>query len=262
MLRWAAKKKIIPSDPLLDIELLMNDRKVIKIVTQDEFKALFTGDWKKVWGNDLIRYAANKLAACTGMRCSEILGLRGEFVFDDHLFLCGQYDKYGYRETKTKIKHHIPLTAELVSDLRMLKRINGDGFIFSLDGGVTPVKDWYLRDGLYRALKQIGISREEQVERGLHLHAWRHFLNTELQRAGLTVRIVQAVTGHKTERMTEYYTHFNSMDFGEVPNVQAALLMAKPEEKKNARPALTLVKTTHDEDAEQDNAVRVFAQFG
>jgi integrase len=191
----------------------------------------------------LLRYIANKLAACTGIRCGEILGLRGEYVFDNHFFLCGQYDeKYKYRETKTKIKHHIPLTAELVKDLRKLMRVNGDGYIFSLDGGVTPVCGKHLRNGLHKALKNIGISKKEAKERGLHLHAWRHFLNTELQKAGLTVQIVQAVTGHKSERMTEYYTHFDPREFGEVPEVQAALLEKKPQEKKTGRPALTLVK--------------------
>jgi hypothetical protein len=41
-------------------------------------------------------------------------------VYDDHIFLCAQYDEYGYQETKTKVKRHIPLTAELVADLRDL----------------------------------------------------------------------------------------------------------------------------------------------
>jgi integrase len=136
------------------------------------------------------------------------------------------------------------LTAELVADLRKLMRVNGEGFIFSLDGGVTPVCGRHLRNGLHKALKNIGISRKEAAERGLHLHAWRHFLNTELQKAGLTVQIVQAVTGHKSERMTEYYTHFDPREFGEVPEVQAALLAKpeRPEGKKTGRPALTLVK--------------------
>jgi integrase len=249
MIRWAAKKRIIlGGDPLIGVERLLNDRKKIQIITRDEFKALFVDDWKKVWDNDHLRYTANKLAACTGIRCGEILGLRGEYVFNDHFFLCGQYDEtYKYRETKTKIKHHIPLTAEVVADLRKLIKLNGDGFIFSLDGGVTPVCGRHLRNGLHKALKKIGISRKEASERGLHLHAWRHFLNTELQRAGLSIRIVQAVTGHKSERMTEYYTHFDPSDFGEVPQVQAALLAKKPEkpkEKKAAFSVLTLVKTT------------------
>jgi integrase len=242
MLRWAAKKKIIPGDPLIGVERLLNDRKQIKIITLDEFKSLFISDWRKVWDNDFLRYTANKLAACTGMRCGELLGLRGENVFDDHLFLCGQYDGYGYRSTKTKIKHHIPLTAELVKDLKKLIQVNGSGYVFSLDGGITPVCGRHLRNGLKKALMNIGIDKAEAEERGLHLHAWRHFLNTELQKAGMTVQIVQAVTGHKSERMTEYYTHFNPMEFGEVPQIQASLLAGKPEGKQTDRSALALVK--------------------
>jgi integrase len=248
MLRWAAKKRIITGDPLIGVERLMNDRKQIKIITQDEFRALFTGDWKTVWENDFLQYTANKLAACTGIRCGEILGLRGEYVFDDHFFLCGQYDEYGYRETKTRIKHHIPLTAELVADLRKLMKVNGEDYIFSLDGGTTPVSGRHLRNGLHKALKNIGISKKEAKERGLHLHAWRHFLNTELQKAGLTVQIVQAVTGHKSERMTEYYTHFDPREFGEVPQVQAALLA---DVKKTDLPALALVPTPERQEADQ-----------
>jgi integrase len=259
MLRWAAKKKIIPGgDPLIGVERLMNDRKKIQIITREEFKALFVDDWKKVWNNDVLRYTANKLAACTGIRCGEILGLRGEFIFDDHFYLCGQYDeKYGYRETKTRIKHHIPLTTELVTDLRKLIEVNGDGYIFSLDGGKKPVCGRHLRNGLKIALKNIGVSNAEAKQRGLHLHAWRHFLNTELQKAGLTVQIVQAVTGHKSERMTEYYTHFNPIEFGEVPEVQAALLakeQVKPEEKQTDIPLFTLVKIPQKEEPKQQAA--------
>jgi integrase len=176
------------------------------------------------------------------MRCGELRGLRGENIFDDHLFLCGQYDEYGYRLTKTKIKHHIPLAPELVGDLRKLAKVNGAGYVFSLDGGNTPVCGRHLRNGLKKALINIGIGETEAAERGLHLHAWRHFLNTELQKAGMTVQIVQAVTGHKSERMTEYYTHFNPMEFREVPEIQAALLAKKPEKDKADRPALALVK--------------------
>ena len=136
MMKWAVKKHIIGRDPFLDVEKLLDEKTDKKIITHVEFKALFVDDWKKVWGNDLLRCTANKIAALTGMRCCEVLGLRGEFVYDDHIFLCGQYDEYGYRETKTKIKHHIPLTDELVKDLRKLMKTNGQGFIFSLDGGL------------------------------------------------------------------------------------------------------------------------------
>jgi len=105
------------------------------------------------------------------MRCCEVLGLRGEFVYDDHIFLCGQYDEYGYRETKTKIKHHIPLTGAIVADLKKLMKINGEGYIFSLDGGATPVTRRHIYNGLRKALNNIGVSDEDIAERGLNIHA-------------------------------------------------------------------------------------------
>jgi integrase len=157
---------------------------------------MFVKDWKKVWSNGLVLCEANKLAALTGMRCSEVLGLRGEYVFDDHIFLYAQYDKYGYRETKTKVKHHIPLAGEVIANLKRLMEVNGEGFLFSLDGGATPVNWKTMYNGFMKALKNIGLTKEQISDRGLNLHAWRHFCNTELEKAGLGIQKVQAVTGH------------------------------------------------------------------
>jgi hypothetical protein len=86
--------------------------------------------------------------------------------------------------------------------------------------------------------------------RGLNVHAWRHFCNTELQKAGLSIQKVQAVTGHKSERSTEMYTHFDPSEFGEVPKVQAELLKPEPEEPENnteGKSGLTLVRMTEGE---------------
>ena len=80
------KKRYVVRDPFLDVEKLHNDLKDIKIITQDEFDKLFVNDWKTVWDGDHLRCTANKLAALTSMRCGEVLGLRGEAVFDDHIF--------------------------------------------------------------------------------------------------------------------------------------------------------------------------------
>jgi hypothetical protein len=51
-------------------------------------------------------------------------------------------------------------------------RINGDGYVFSLDGEFTPVCGKHLRNGLKKALNNIGIDKTEVAERGLYLHAW------------------------------------------------------------------------------------------
>jgi integrase len=246
MYKWAAKKRIIERDPFLDVQRLINEQKDKQIITYDEFQALFVDDWKKVWNNDLLLCTANKLAALTGIRISEILALRGEYVFDTHIYSCAQHDKYGYRETKDKGKKNIPLTSEVINDLRKLMKINGNGYLFSLSGGDKPVTIRHIYNGLRRALRNIGISDDDIKNRGLNVHAWRHFCNTELLNGGVPLVKVQAITRHKSKRMTDRYTHFNPLDFSEVTQVQANLLKKKTpvnDTAENDRPALTLVKT-------------------
>ena len=82
---------------------------------------------------------------------------------------------------------------------------------------------------LNKALNKIGISKEEIKSRGLTLHSWRHFLNTELQRQGLTISQVQSVTGHKSERMTEWYNHPDPMNVPNVTKAQAAIFEQEDE---------------------------------
>jgi integrase len=230
MMIEAVARKIITSDPTENMERLVNDRKDIKIITQEEFKALFVKDWKRVWDNDRICYTTNKLAALTGMRTSEVLGLKGENVFDDHIYLCKQYDEYGYRDTKTKDKHNIPLAPDIIADLEELIIMNGKGFLFSLDGGGEPICRRTMYDGFHRALNNIGIDDTQISERNLHLHAWRHFCNTELLKAGVPISKVQSVTSHKSDRMTDWYSHFDPNEFSEVRKAQEDLL-APAEEK-------------------------------
>jgi integrase len=235
MMIEAVNRKIITADPTEKVEKLVNDRKAIKIITPEEFKKLFVGDWKRVWDNDRVSYAANKLAALTGMRASEVLGLKGGFVYGDHIYLCKQYDEYGYRDTKTKDKTNIPLSPNMIKDIEELKAMNGEGFVFSLDGGATPICRRTMYDDYHRALGNIGISDDEISERHLHLHAWRHFLNTELLKGGLSIPQTQAVTRHKSDRMTEWYLHFDPNEFAQALEVQESLLgVEKPKPVKAA----------------------------
>jgi len=251
MLIEAVERNIIAKDPTDKMGRLVNDRRAIKIITPEEFKKLFVGNWRRVWENDRLSYTANKLAALTGMRASEVVGLKGSFVYDEHIYLCMQYDDYGYRPTKTKDKHNIPLTSDMINELKELKRMNGDGFVFSLDGGATPICRNTVYKHFHRALRNIGITEDEISERHLHLHAWRHFFNTEMLKGGLTVTQAQAVTGHKSERMTEWYCHFDPTEFAKAKEVQEALL--RPAQKKAVKEEKAAVKTS----GNKDKAVKV-----
>jgi integrase len=224
MLAEAVRRELIPSNPCEKVMRLKNDRKKLEILTVQEVQKLFPKNYKSVWGDKEIPYIANRLASFTGMRIGEVLGMRGEFVFDDYLQVCGQYGEFGYKPyTKTKENRNIPLLPEMMGLLRKLMNKNGKGFVFSLDGGATPVTQTYIRRGFDRALKNIGIDEKEIKRRALSLHCWRHFLNTELQRQGLTIQQVQSVTGHRSNRMSEWYSHIDARQIADVAKAQEAI---------------------------------------
>jgi integrase/recombinase XerC len=224
MLKEAVRLKFISVNPSEKIKKLIAQNKEVKILKNDEVQKLFPVDWNKIWDSYEV-YIFNKLAACTGMRLSEILGLRCEHIFEDHIHVCVQYStKYGLRPLKTKDSRNIPITEYLYNELMKLITLNSQGYIFSDSGGGEPVT----RNKVYRetgnAFDRIGINSEERKKRRITVHHWRHFLNTALLMANVSTLKVQKVTGHKSLSMTRHYTHFDSREFTEVLDVQNSLL--------------------------------------
>jgi hypothetical protein len=80
---------------------------------------------------------------------------------------------------------------------------------------------------------KIGISAEEIKRRALTIHGWRHFLNTELLKQGLSIPQVQGVTGHKSVGMTERYNHLEASQITDVMKAQSVIAgTQKPEKAK------------------------------
>jgi integrase len=189
------------------------------------------------------------------MRAGEILGLKGEYVYDDYLLVCVRITADGYRpQTKTNENRTIPLIPEMVELLRTLINKNGNGFVFSKDGGVKPVAQTTLNAAFKNALIKIGINKEEIANRRLSMHGWRHFLNTELQMQGLTISQVQSVTGHRSGRMTEHYSHLDPRKLTDIMKAQQAISGRGktegdkiPEIIKQYPPELHIVKTPEEE---------------
>jgi integrase len=82
ILAEAVKRKIIKSNPAAGIQKLKVERREKKLVTPAEIRRLFPPDWEGVWESELV-CKANKLAAYTGMRIGEVLGLRGKMYLTD-----------------------------------------------------------------------------------------------------------------------------------------------------------------------------------
>jgi len=224
MLSWAVKKKYIKTNPCTNVKFLKEIEKKRELLCAENVKELFGEEWKKYWGKPE-HYMINKLAACTGMRLGELMGLKGEFVYDNRIIVNGQYGKYGYTDTKNHKSRCIPVPNKIVEELCDYKRLNGDGFLFSRDGGKTPISRAQVTGAFRKALTTMDIDREEQKKRGLTFHSWRHFFNTSLLLANVPAAKVQEMTGHISLKMTRKYTQIKGSDLDDITTVQERLLV-------------------------------------
>jgi integrase len=235
MLGYACKQRVIKSNPCRLVEKLKHEGRKIEILTVAEVKALFPARWSVVWDNYTC-YVVNKLAACTGMRIGEILGLRSEYVHDGYIEVCMQYSQTaGYSDVKTHKPRNIPVHRVVEDDLRRLIKANGEGFVFVTKPQDTkPMGRTTVIECFRKALCAIEISQTEQKRRNLTFHSWRHFFNTMLLNANVTDTKVMAVTGHVTEKMKEHYTHFDTAGFVEVTEAQESLMKRRGTKKAGA----------------------------
>jgi integrase len=112
---------------------------------------------------------------------------------------------------------------------------NGQGYLFSADGGKSPVGRRQVYKALYEALENIGVDEKQRKERNLSMHGWRHFFNTTLLMANVSDNKVMSLTGHTTEKMKKHYTHFDTTQFTEVVEVQERLLIAGEVKEESPR---------------------------
>ncbi len=184
------------------------------ILKRDEYEKLFDPDTIEiVWKNRYFHYVLNLFACATGLRQGECLGLQWENVFEDHIYVCHSFEKQ-FRElknTKTEQVRNVPISSRMYSKLLQMKMMYGNSgpYVFSLDSEF-PIYDSTVRKWYDRALNNIGIEKDQRKTRNLSFHSWRHGLNTRLIEAGLSGELIREITGHKTMKMTQHYSHVDT----------------------------------------------------
>ena len=174
-----------------------------------------------VWENHTLYRVINLTAAATGAREGELLAIRSADVHEHHIHIAASWNPhYGLGPTKTKQERDLPLPPRVRKDLEPLRALNAPGFVFSQNGGDRPAAPNMVLRSLGLALERIGVSREEQIARGIVFHSWRHWLNSALRARGVPDPLVREVTGHATAAMTERYQHFMPEHFEPVAAVQ------------------------------------------
>ena len=222
MLAEAVRGGYIESNPCESIQPLKKDPKIRGILSLEEAKKLlFPGNYSKFWVNR-VTYAGNFLSAITGLRLGEVIALQKDDIHETYISVAHSYGRFGLKDTKTHRGRDVPIPALMKQIL--VEIAPAKGYIFSLDGGETPVNRERFTTDLYRALAKMGIDESQRKERNICFHSWRHFFNTTLRAGNISDAKTQALTGHSTKEMTERYTHFKASDFSDVMEIQQMIM--------------------------------------
>jgi site-specific recombinase XerD len=105
--------------------------------------------------------------------------------------------------SKSGHDYYVPMNDELRAILRSLPSRLRSAWVFPSDTGDTPLDPKnFLHRVFYPALKEAKIT-------GLRWHDLRHSFASRPTMAGVDLKTVQGLMGHKTLRMTERYAHLS-----------------------------------------------------
>jgi integrase len=178
----------------------------------------------EIWGGDLRHYTLNLLAASTGMRMGEVQALQNRDYNQTYIAIERSWDrKYGLKKPKWNSQRMVPIpskTSTCLAKVIDMSPFNDPGdFVFFGSTRDLPLSNEAILRTLYKAFKQIGISPEDRRERNITFHSWRHFYNS-MMRGKVHDSKLRRLTGHRTDQMTEHYTHFQLEDFMDVVEIQ------------------------------------------
>jgi site-specific recombinase XerD len=149
-----------------------------------------------------VRHPVRRMALCTiyalGLRLGEGLRLSTGHIDAPRLTVW-------VRDGKGAKDRAVPLPRPLLSRLRhywKAERPQRPGpYLFISSRSQAPLHDTTLQKTFTAACKQLQLSKRASI------HTLRHSYATHLLEAGISLRSIQSVLGHKTMRTTEVYMH-------------------------------------------------------
>jgi integrase len=205
VLQGALHKKLIQTVP--EISTVGGTKTERGILTLEEAKKYFNQEWK-----DERYLTINLIAATTGMRLGEILGLTRGAVKEGYLEVCASWERgRGLKSTKTGNVRFVPLTSRTQACLKIIMErspyTEAEDFVFYGRNRHAPLDHKMVQKKFAEALVGIGISEEDRRARGISFHSWRHFFNSLLINKHIPLLKVKTLTGHATDAMAEHYFH-------------------------------------------------------
>ena len=204
----------ISENPMTGVERFKSKQHDRGIPTETEVRKLLN----LKWSNPFYKLAF-KLGVFCGMRAGEVSGLQvcDLDLEEDVIYIRHSWSETdGLKEPKNSDERRVPIDHMTLLELYALARENprfsDNSFVFF--SPVKPEQPYGSRcyiDGLTEALHAIGISEEQRRDRNIVFHSLRHFCATILaQRTDM--KTVQAILGHRTERMSEHYSDHDTQE--------------------------------------------------
>jgi integrase/recombinase XerD len=196
-----------------------------KILTPEEIRMLFSPEVTNA--RDRALYAVMLYTAC---RVNEAITLLKRDVYDRQ----GRVrPKITFRKGKTKGKlatREIPVIEDLRIRLEEYKSLPGNPWLFPGNENGTRADNYLHRDSalwlLRKACLRIGIE-------GVSTHSFRRTALTKMSSAGIPLRIIQEISGHRT--LDELYKYLEVTE-EQVLGAVSALSMLTPAEVSSEKP--------------------------
>ncbi len=194
---------LIQSNPAVRAPKLAEERSERGVLSLAEARTVLGLPWP-----DRAAYIANLLAASTGMRLGEVQGLIIDAVGDGEIEVRQSWAPMEkLKDPKWKSRRTVPVPCHVEQLLRDLATGNpwGDGLVFFGASRGRPYARRKLTAALEHAIEAAGIPKDRHVT----FHSWRHFFNSQM-RDRIPDHALRQLTGHRSEAMTDRYTHITA----------------------------------------------------
>lgn len=134
-----------------------------------------------------------------GLRRSEALNMKIEDIDSNRMLIL-------VRQSKGNKDRYVPLNSFLLNMLRdYYKKYHPKTYLFNGSGNIC-----------YSAASMVNVVKR-YFGNDAHPHLLRHSFATHLLEAGVDLRIIQTLLGHKSSKTTEIYTHVSTNILNHVP---------------------------------------------
>lgn len=199
------------------------DRRLVTFLTEPEIRALLVAPDRSTWTGRR-DHALFSLAAQTGLRASELIGLR---CADVHL-AAGAHVSCEGKGRKQRIT---PLTSGLVSTLRvwLVERAGlSDSPLFATRSGKALSRD-ALEHRLAKYVQMAGDVCPMLMQKSVTMHVLRHSAAMRLLHAGIDTSVIALWLGHENIETTQVYLH------ADLAIKERALARTRPAETRSGR---------------------------